>query len=212
MNILSIGPPARAGLLAAASAALLACSAPDRSAAGGGAASPNALAPMTGQGMMQNGTMRRGMMQGGMMQGGMGRQMQDMRTIRALLASHERIEREVQELPNGVRTVTRSEDPQVAALIRAHVRDMHARYRRDQPIRAMDPLFRELFERRDEARLEFRDIPGGIEVLHTSDNPQVVALIRQHADHFVDGVVERGMAGAMGPTPLPERYARPRRR
>lgn len=94
----------------------------------------------------------------------------------------------------------------MAELIRTHVRDMKERYERDQPVRPMDPLFRELFEHRREASMKVRDIPGGVEVLHTSSNPQVVLLIRQHARHFVNAVVDKGMAGAMGPTPLPEGY------
>lgn len=179
-------------LLAVASLALLACTGADRQEMGG-----------------QREMMSGGMMSGGMMAGGMmGGQMQDMGTIHGLLASHDRISRTVEDLPNGVRTVTTSDDPRVAELIRTHVRQMRDRYEGDRPIRAMDPLFRELFERRDEARLEFRDVPGGIEVVHTSSDPQVVRLIRQHAHHFVDGVVERGMAASMGPTPLPEGYGR----
>lgn len=182
----------KAAVLPAIAIALLACSAPEqRSMTGGGM--------MSGQSSIMNRPM---MMSGGMMGG----QMQDMRTIRSLLASHEGIERTVEELPNGVRTVTRSDDPRVTELIRTHVRQMRDRFDRDQPIRRMDPLFRELFERRDEADLRIRDIAGGIEVLHTSSNPEVVRLIRQHAQHFVNGVVDRGMAAAMGPTPLPEGY------
>ena len=197
----SLRTPRAASLLAVVAVALIACSAPERNSAG--AQPQSSSAGMMGGGMMGGGMMT-GRMAGGMMGGGM----QDMQSIRGLLASHESIERTVEDLPNGVRTVTTSDDPRVAELIRTHVRQMRDRYRRDQPIRSMDPLFRELFERRDEASLQIRDIPGGVEVLHTSPDPQVVRLIRQHARHFVNDVVERGMAGAMGPTPLPEGYER----
>lgn len=179
---------------------LLACSGPAHPGGSPAASTSNGpvMAKMTMRGRMMDG----GMMRGGMMASGM----EDMRPIHALLASHESIERTVVDLPNGVRTVTVSDDPRVTQLIRTHVRQMRDRYDRGQPIRAMDPLFRELFEHRDEAQLIIRDIPGGVEVLHTSANPQVVRLIRQHARHFVDEVVDRGMAGAMGPTPLPQGY------
>ena len=139
----------------------------------------------------------------GMMGEGM---MEDMGSIRRLLANHEKVERRVEDIPNGVRTVTTSDDPEVAALIRRHVRQMDARYDRDQPIRMMDPVFRELFQNRDRASLEYEDIPGGIRVTHTSDDPNVVLLIRQHARHFVSEAAEEGMARAMRPTPLPEGY------
>lgn len=140
---------------------------------------------------------------GGMMSGGM---MGDMRSIRGLLASHESIERRVEDIPTGVRTVTTSKDPEIAKLIRTHVRQMKARYESDQSIRRMDPVFRELFRNRDKALLEYQDIPGGIQVTHTSDDPQVVLLIRQHARHFVSEAAEQGMSRAMRPTPLPEGY------
>ncbi len=50
------------------------------------------------------------------------------------------------------------------------------------------------------------DIPDGIRVTHTSDDPQVVLLIRQHARRFVGEAAEQGMSRAMRPTPLPEGY------
>ena len=115
----------------------------------------------TGMGMMnsQSGDeMGAGMMDGRMMDdaGSMG----DMMTIRQLLASHEQVERTVEDVPGGVRTVTVSDDPEVTELIRKHVREMHARYDRDQPIRMMDPVFRELFRHRDRATMEIEDILG----------------------------------------------------
>lgn len=145
--------------------------------------------------------------QGGMMSGSM---MEDMRSIRTLLASHEKVERRVEDIPKGVRTVTTSDDPEIAALIRRHVRQMAARYDRDRPIRMMDPVFRELFRNRDRASLEYEDIPGGIRVTHTSDNPDIVLLIRQHAHRFVSEAAEEGMSRAMRPTPLPDGYSQQR--
>lgn len=139
----------------------------------------------------------------GMMGAGM---MQDMRTIHGLLSNTDTIDRDVEDLPNGVRTVTTSDDPEVAQLIRTHVRQMEARYDRGQPIRMMDPVFRELFRNREKASLVYEDIPGGLRVTHTSDDPQVVLLIRQHAHRFVSEAAEEGMRRAMRGTPLPEGY------
>ncbi len=190
----------RAGLSAALAVVVLACSPggqPDRGMAMGG---------MMGSDMPTMRGMRGGMMsQGGMMGGGM---MQDMGTIHGLLASHRSINRRVEDLPNGVRTVTTSKDRRIAELIRTHVRQMTARYERDQPIRPMDPVFRELFKNRDKATLRYEDIQGGIRVTHTSDDPQVVLLIRQHARRFVSEAAEHGMSRAMRPTPLPDGYGR----
>ncbi len=189
----------RAGLLAALAVVVLACS------PGGEADRGMAMGRMMGSDMPMMRGMRGGMMsQGGMMGAGM---VQDMGTIHGLLASHQSIDRRVEDLRNGVRTVTTSDDPRIAELIRTHVRQMTARYERDQPIRMMDPVFRELFENRDKATLRYEDIPGGIRVTHTSDDPQVVLLIRQHARRFVSEAAKQGMSRAMRPTPLPEGYA-----
>jgi hypothetical protein len=169
--------------------------------------SNGAMAGMMEDGMPMMRDMPEGMMSGeGMMGPGM---MQDMRPIHGLLTNHERIERRVEDIPGGVRTVTTSSDPKIAQLIRAHVRQMKERYARGQPIRSMDPVFRELFRNRHRASLEYEDIPGGIRVTHTSNDPNVVLLIRQHARRFVSEAAAEGMRRAMRPTPLPEGYRPP---
>lgn len=194
--------------LAVALALANACSSEE--AGGGSAATGSArgmpmMAAQSG-GMMDHSMMQDGsMMPDGMMGPGM---MGDMRTIRGLLRNHESIDRRVENIPGGVRTVTVSTDPEVAALLRRHVREMKARYADDRPIRRMDPVFRELFRHRERASLEIEDVAGGVEVTHTSDDPQVALLIRQHAHHFVSEAAQEGMRRAMRPTALPEGYDR----
>lgn len=147
--------------------------------------------------------MMSGEMGGGMMGGGM---MEDMQPIHTLLVNHERIEREVTDIPGGVVTVTRSDDPEITAAIRRHVHQMKERVEEGQPIRMMDPVFREIFENHGKLRMEIEEIPGGVRVRETSDDPQVVLLIRQHAHRAVSEFVDEGMSRAMRPTPLPEGY------
>ena len=177
----------------------------ERAREGGG----GQMGTMGMMGMMGGGDVRDqgngGMMNRGMMDdaGSMG----DMMTIRRLLSNHEQIEREVENIPGGVRSVTVSDAPEITELIRRHVREMKARYSRGQPIRMMDPLFRELFRHRDRATLTIEDIPGGVRVSHTSDDPEVASLIRQHAHRFVSEAAEQGMERVMQPTELPEGYA-----
>lgn len=183
----------RAALWVGLALALTACSPRDQDADG------------TMASMMRD--MPQGMMSGeGMMGPGM---MRDMRPIHGLLTSHQRIERRVEDIPGGVRTITTSDDPRVAGLIRSHVRQMKARYARGQAIRMMDPVFRELFRNRHKASLEYEDVPGGIRVTHTSSDPQVALLIRQHARSFVSEAANEGMSRAMRTTPLPEGYRKP---
>jgi hypothetical protein len=154
--------------------------------------------------------MGRGMGMGGMgMGGGMGGMgmRRDGPTIHSLLADHEKVKRTVEEIPDGIRSVTTSDEPEVAALIRKHVWQMKDRLERGEPIRMMDPLFREVFAHHDKIRMAIEDVPGGVRVTETSDDPQVVLLIRQHA-RTVNEFVESGMRRMHQPTPLPEGYAR----
>lgn len=180
-------------------AALTACSPGER----GGSSDDM---PMGGD-MPMMGRMPEWMMSGeGMMDSGM---MQDMQSIHGLLSNHDRIERRVEDIPNGVRTTTTSADPRVAELIRTHVRQMEARFERDQPIRMKDPVFRELFRNRDRVTLEYEEVPDGMRVTHSSNDPNAVLLIRQHARRFVSEAAVEGMPRAMRPTPLPEGYRPP---
>jgi len=158
-------------------------------------------------GMMNDNRMMSGMpnwmMSGGMMDDNM---MRDMGPIHSLLTQHEKIHRTLEEIPGGVRTITTSEDPQVTDLIRTHVREMKERIEKGQPIRQMDPLFREIFRHHEKIHLVIEDVPGGVRATETSDDPQVTLLISQHAKRAVSEFVQGGMNRAMQGTPLPEGY------
>ena len=161
---------------------------------------------MMGEGMMGDGMMSEEM-HDAMMSRGMGPEMmEDMRPIRQMLMNHEQIERRVEDLPNGVKTWTTSNNPAIASAIQKHVRQMKDRMEEDKPIRQMDPLFREIFEHADEIEMEIEDLENGVMVIETSADPQVVKLIRQHAHRAVSEFAQQGMQRAMQPTPLPEGY------
>ena len=164
-----------------------------------------------GNGMMHDEMMEDGMMseemRKAMMSEGMGPEMMEaMRPIRQMLMNHEQIDRRVEDLPNGVKSWTTSEDPEIAKAIQTHVRQMHDRIKEKKPIRQMDPLFKEIFEHADQIEMEIEDLENGVIVIETSADPQVVKLIRQHAHRAVSEFVEHGMQRAMKPTPLPEDY------
>jgi hypothetical protein len=140
---------------------------------------------------------------GGMMNAAM---MEDMRVIHQLLQSHDRIRRHVEDVADGIRARTMSRDGEIAELIRTHVSQMKRRVESGDPIRQMDPVFREIFEHHTEIRMDIEAIPGGVLVVETSANPQVELLIRQHAHRAVSEFIAQGMARAMRPTPLPSGY------
>lgn len=155
---------------------------------------------------MDTGMMGEGM-PGWMMSEGMdARTMRDMRVIHDLLIQDGRIERRVDDIRGGIRAVTTSDDPQLADRIRTHVSQMRARIEEGDPIRQMDPLFREIFEHHQAIEMEIENVSGGVRVTETSGDPQVALLIRQQARRAVSEFVADGMARAMRPTPLPPGY------
>src|SRR6266511_190130 len=168
-------------------------------AVAGEAAQPRPPEDAGGSGMM-GGMMNDGM--GGMMGGSM----KEMSAIHVLLSNHTKIQRSVEDIPNGVRTVTTSKDPEVTALIREHVWRMKERIEQGRPIRQMDPLFRELFKNHQHIHIAIENVEGGARVTETSDTPRVTPLIRQHARRAVSEFVAEGMPRAMRPTPLPPGY------
>lgn len=139
--------------------------------------------------------------------GAMGREMmEEMRVIHRLLDGHRQIDRRVHDIPGGVRARTTSTQPELSSLIQTHVDQMKARIDSGDPIRRMDPLFREIFEHHDAIELEVNRLPAGVVAIETSDDPQVELLIRQHARRAVSEFVAHGMSRAMEPTPLPPNY------
>src|ERR1051326_6207151 len=49
---------------------------------------------------------------------------EQLRVIHTLFINHDRIKRTVTNLPDGIRTVTEPDDPQIAALLKPHVAHM----------------------------------------------------------------------------------------
>jgi intracellular sulfur oxidation DsrE/DsrF family protein len=126
----------------------------------------------------------------------------DHEVFQFLLTNHEKIRREVKELPNGVETVTESDDKKIVDKIQEHVYWMQERIEKTQPIRMRDPLFAELFRHTDKIKMVHKNTNKGVRVTETSDDPYVATLIKAHAK-AVSGFVERGFAEAMKNHPVP---------
>jgi hypothetical protein len=90
-----------------------------------------------------------------------------------------------------VETVTESDNPDIAARIREHVKAMYRRVEEGRPIHMRDPLFAEVFRHADKIHMEFKKTKRGIRVSETSDDPYVARLIQAHAD-VVDLFVKNG--------------------
>lgn len=105
------------------------------------------------------------------------------------------LSREVENLPNGIRTVTKSTDPEVMDALVSHVVGMSARVDegRDPQVFIQSPTLDIFFERTGAMETEIEVTEEGIVVVQTSDDPEIVAALHVHASEVSD-MAERGMA------------------
>ena len=118
--------------------------------------------------------------------------------IHDLLSHHDEVQRRIEQIPNGVRTTTTTTNPELIETLRTHVRQMAQHVKDGRPVRMWDPVFQGIFSHHDEIKLSFKDIDKGIQVTETSPNPEVVPLIRAHAEK-VNSFVAEGHSAARPP-------------
>jgi|SRR5665213_2176860 len=143
--------------------------------------------------------MRHGM--GGMMGSGMigmahdSATMAQLRVIHLLFANHDRIKRTVTNLPNGIRTVTESDDPEIAQLLKTHVADMMKRVDagNDPGLSIESDALHAIFRDKDKVHTSVEATAKGAVVVQTSDDPKTVAALQEHAAQVTD-FAEEGMA------------------
>ena len=123
-----------------------------------------------------------------------------------LLTHRADIKRTVKHVENGVETVTESDKPEVAKMIREHVAAMHRRVKGGNGIHLRDPLFAEIFRHYDEITRKVAKTPKGVKVTETADDPYVAKLIQSHAA-VVTKFIENGHAEVHKNHPLPARPA-----
>lgn len=122
--------------------------------------------------------------------------MQDMTVIHGLLDHGAAVRRTVTLRPDGVETLTESDDPAIAKDIQKHVGSMYTRLKTQQPIHMRDPLFRAVFEHASQINLAHEVTPKGLKVTETSTDPYVVSLIQKHAE-VVSAFIKNGRSEAM---------------
>lgn len=137
----------------------------------------------------------------------MQRHRHDRDVFHAMLRYHHQLKREVENLANGIRSVTISEDPEVVKLLHDHAPSMHHRLQENFGLRFWDTAFVEIFAQRDKVRMEVTLLPNGVLVEETSDDPNVVKLIQAHGQ-VVNAFVREGFAAAQQVSPLPADYRR----
>ncbi|MCG6904792.1 MAG: hypothetical protein LJE68_19135 [Rhodobacter sp.] len=114
--------------------------------------------------------------------------------LAVMFRNFETIEREVTNLPNGIRTVTRSTDPAVMDNLVSHVTGMIGRVEAgdDPQIIIQSPTLDIFFARGEAIATEIEVTDAGIVVVQTSDDPELVTALHVHAAEVSD-MADRGM-------------------
>lgn len=120
---------------------------------------------------------------------------QESAELAILFRNFETITREVENLPNGIRTVTRSSDPAVMEALVNHAVGMIDRVHAgdDPKIIIQSPTLDMFFLHGDEIFSDVSVEDEGLVVIQTSDNPEVARAMQLHAAE-VTAMADRGMA------------------
>lgn len=137
---------------------------------------------------------RGGMMAGGGMMGAATGA--DMSAYMDLFARRDEIRRRVEPIPGGVRTVTESDAPELAARLQAHVASMYEHLDRGAEVRCMSPTLPTLFRHASGYRRDLTMTRTGVIVIERSQDPRLAEMIREHAAE-VSGFVREGMSAMM---------------
>ena len=115
--------------------------------------------------------------------------------LAVMFRNFETITRDVTNLPNGIHTVTRSSDEDVMDQLVSHVFGMIGRVEdNDDPeIIIQSRTLDIFFERGDEIETEIELTDEGIVVIQTSEDPELIAALQEHAAEVTE-LADRGMA------------------
>ncbi|MEL6556113.1 MAG: hypothetical protein ABG776_01440 [Cyanobacteria bacterium J06555_13] len=116
-----------------------------------------------------------------------------MRVVHQLFAYHDQIRRSVEEIPGGVKTLTESDNPEVASLIQQHVASMHQRLNDGRWFAMMSRTLPILFQNADRYQRQSQQTPQGTAVTKTSDDAELTNVLREHAQE-VTQFVQSGMS------------------
>lgn len=116
------------------------------------------------------------------------------RELAILFRNFRTMKREVENLPNGIRTKTYSTDPKVMEALVSHVVGMIDRVEegRDPKIFIQSPTLDIFFQRHKSIVNDIDITDDGIIVTQTSTDPEVVAALQLHAAEVSD-MAARGM-------------------
>ena len=135
-------------------------------------------------------------MQPGMMMHGDPQFQADMRLVHEMLANNDKIRRTVSNLPDGIRTVTESDDAATAQSLKAHVASMDQRLAEGRIFNLFSPTLPILFAKKDRIKTVVEPTEKGVIVTQTSADAEVVAALQTHAQE-VSELARGGMVAFM---------------
>jgi hypothetical protein len=127
----------------------------------------------------------------------------DMSVVHDLLLNNSKIRRSVTNLPDGIKTVTESDDPQVARALQAHVASMSQRLEDGREFNIFSETLPVLFANAKKITSQVEPTAKGLVVTRTSSDPKVIAALQGHAAEVTelarDGMLamHRGMMRRM---------------
>jgi hypothetical protein len=115
--------------------------------------------------------------------------------VHTLMMNHDKLRRSVTNLPNGVRTITESDDSTMVAQLRAHVSTTGelVAQSKDLTVPPASPVLHALLRNGAQIVRTVELTPKGVLVTETSADPTVVSLLQAHAAE-VSELVAKGMA------------------
>ena len=150
-----------------------------------------------GPGMMMGRGMGSGLGPGMMGARGGSASANEMQELHEMFVDHTKIKRSVTNLPNGIRTVTESDDPEMTRILVSHVAGMMKRMEegRNPRLPMQSPQLEILFRNKDKIRTSLEPTPKGVAVTQTSDDTETITALQKHAVDVTDAV-QRGMVAA----------------
>ena len=127
----------------------------------------------------------------------------DMGVVMDLVHSNTKIKRTVTTLPDGIKTVTESDDPKVAQDIKTHVASMSGRLKDRREFNIFSTTLPVIFDNADKIKSVVEMTDKGAIVTRTSADAKVVAALQAHAGEVTELVQEgptafhRGMSARM---------------
>jgi len=118
----------------------------------------------------------------------------DMGVAMSLVHENTKIRRIVTRLPDGIRTVTESDDPKIAQDIKAHVASMSGRLKDGREFNIFSTTLPVIFDNAKNIKSAFEFTDKGAIVTRTSSDAKVVAALQAHADEVTELVKEGPVA------------------